>query len=222
MNKIYIPYREARNLIKEADVLLFRPKKREKWYSLPSAGLLIAKYTGGEHSHVGLAAIDRDRVMLVEFREWYGGRSIYLSNEVVNKSGLIDVYRVLSSVTTTNTDVIVSNNETKYILKNDTKVFTNEIAYNVTSDLYKLTGLQYGWPIIFKLFKAYLPGIRLITDKHKFDNNVDENIYVCSTAVSYVFRKNYIDPVPGISDSYVKPSDLAQSPLFQYQFTLVK
>lgn len=216
MNRVYIPYKESIPLIKEADVLLFRPKPRQHWYSLPSVGNLIAKYTGGEYSHVGVASCEYNRIMLVEFREWYGGRSTSLENQFPDKSGLIDVFRVIPKLVIPK----ITFTEEKYIEIVEEKIFTEEIAYNITNEMYRLTGLPYGWKIIFKLGKAYLPGIRLFADKNKFDNDVQDNIYVCSTAVNYCFRKHYHDPVPGIADSYTKPSDLGQTPLFSYQFTI--
>jgi hypothetical protein len=78
--------------------------------------------------------------------------------------------------------------------------------------------LPYGWNIIFKLSKAYLPFARLAEGNMKDDSGSD--IFVCSTAVAYAYRKYYIDPVPYLADNSVKPADLARSALFNYQFTI--
>ncbi len=213
MNKI--PYNKAKDLIQEGDVLLFRPEPRKKWWYPPKLGWFIAKYSGGQHSHVGLASRQfNGEVVLIEFREWRGGRAINLANEILGKSGFIDVYRVISPVGMPVTDA--DGNES--IVQ---KKFTDSVARQVTDEMFRLTGLPYGWEIIWKIALAYLPGVRLFGWKNKFENNVEDNIYVCSTAINYVFRKYYMDPVPGIADSYTKPADLAHSPLFQYQFTLV-
>ena len=71
-----------------------------------------------------------------------------------------------------------------------------------------------------KLAKHYLPFYRLAPQNIKDDDPM--NVFVCSTAVAFAYRKAYIDPVPYLADSAVMPADLARSALFKYQFTISK
>lgn len=59
-----IKYDQAKELIKEGDILLFRGSG--------TIGFLIKRYTGGVHSHVALAHKDGDVLECVEFREFMG------------------------------------------------------------------------------------------------------------------------------------------------------
>ena len=94
------------------------------------------------------------------------------------------------------------------------------MADSVTDVMIKLTGLPYGWKNIWKLARHYIPFARLAKQNIKDDDPM--NVFVCSTAVAYAFRKAYVDPVPYLADSAVMPADLARSALFKYQFTISK
>src|SRR5574337_490698 len=95
MKRNYLLYNnEARELIQEADVLLFRGTG---WTSK-----LLMKAAGGQYSHVALASWcpkcdgDKDILECVEFREWIGGRTSNLSHQIEQHNGLIDVYRPIT------------------------------------------------------------------------------------------------------------------------------
>lgn len=222
MSDIFLPYTQARELIREGDVLLFRHQPREHWYSLPNVGWLIARYSGGIHSHAGIASWNKGRLKCVEFREWRGGRSVMLSSQIVEHPFKIDVFRPVSQITypvATEPEKVCENRNGRGLsIKSFTKSFDYATAEKVTAEMDKLTGLPYGWKIIWQIAKSYLPFLRLAEKNVKDDS--PKNIYVCSTALAYAFRKHYVDPIPYLADSATTPADLARSPLFHYLFTI--
>ena len=191
-----IPYTEAKKLIQEGDVLLFRGCGVLSW--------LIKRYGSGVHSHVGIAHWDGDHLQCVEFREFKGGRSVSLRSQVKDKPSGIDVFRAA----------------TKLQYENIEYNLTDTVRSKITSILILLTGLPYGWRNIWKLVRHYTPLLRLESQNIKDDDPT--KVFVCSTAVAYAYRMAYVDPVPYLADSAVAPADLARSALFQYQFTLEK
>ena len=193
---ILVPYHEAKQYIKEADVLLFRGKGLVSW--------LIKRYGGGMHSHAAMAHWDGDHLECLEFREFKGGRSVSLKSQVATHPDNIDVFRVAS---------LIEHDDEKHMLTEDT-------SDRITDIMIKNTGLPYGWKNFWKLGKHYVPFLRLAKQNMKDDDPTD--VFVCSTAVAYAFRKAYIDPVPYLADTAVMPADLARSALFQYQFTISK
>lgn len=92
MQRISIHYAEARGLIEDADVLLFRSR----------GGIwgLIAKVGRSEFTHVGVAGWWHNRVMLLEMTN-KGGRATLLSNTIKEWPGIVDVYRLRRSTDTT-------------------------------------------------------------------------------------------------------------------------
>ena len=191
-----IPYTEAKKLIQEGDVLLFRGRGILSW--------LIKRYGSGVHSHVGIAHWDGDHLQCVEFREFKGGRSVSLRSQVNDTPSGIDVFRAA----------------TKLQYENIEYNLTDTVRSKISSILILLTGLPYGWQNIWKLVKHYTPFLRLEAQNIKDDDPT--KVLVCSTAVAYAYRMAYVDPVPYLADSAVAPADLARSALFQYQFTLEK
>ena len=191
-----IPYNEAKKLIKEGDVLLFRGKGIISW--------LIKRYGSGLHSHAAIAHWDGEHLQCVEFREFKGGRSVSLRTQVNDTPSGIDVFRAAQKVQYENKE---------YNL-------TDAIRLKISSILMLLTGLPYGWRNICKLALHYFPFCRLAPQNTKDEDPT--KVFVCSTAVAYAYRMAYIDPVPYLADSAVTPADLARSALFQYQFTIEK
>lgn len=203
MNQNIISLEESLTKIKEADVLLYKAQ------DFPSVSWWIAEYTGGIHSHVGLAHKDRNDWYCVEQKEFRGGRSIYLPNAVRRNPGRIDVYRVVPVVYEP-----YFNGEIKWIPKE----FTEEVANEVTRTALQITGNPYGWTNIYNIAKGYAPFFRLRrTDKG--DDEISQ-AYVCSTVISYSFRINYVDPCPHISDGRTTPADIARSAVLKYMFTI--
>ena len=201
---IIIPWLEAKMHIKEADVLLFRASG--------FIGRAITAYTGGIHSHVGLVHVDYD-LYCVEQREFKGGRSVLLRKQVDRHPKKIDVYRADACI-----HVPTVKWDGKVSIKWDEKEFTDKLAREVVDIALGMTGDDYGWRNIWEIAKYYLPGIRLLR-RPKSDLN-EAKAYVCSTLVTYSFRKIYEDPCPNLSDTRTTPADIAQSALFHYLFTI--
>ena len=202
MKELVLPYNQARTLIQEADVLLFRAGK------FPSAGWLITSYTGGIHSHVGLAHWDNHRVYCVEQREFKGGRSVLLSRQA--QCNHIDVFRASPVIWTP-----IVNDTVQWVEKK----FTSDVANNITDMALSLTGTDYGWRTIFEIGKGYMPFYRLVYKSKNGDETISR-AYVCSTLVTYTYRTYYEDPCPNLNDTRTTPGDLAQSALFSYIFSL--
>jgi len=214
---ILVPYHEAEQYIREADVLLFRGEGLSSW--------LIKRYGSGVHSHAGMAHWDNDNLQCLEFREFKGGRATSLKRQVETHPDNIDIFRPVSKLTYNTFSAWPSNEEQRsvsviYKEANKKQLLTPEKAKEITDVMIKLTGLPYGWKNIWKLAKHYIPFARLAKQNIKDDDPM--NVFVCSTAVAYAFRQAFIDPVPYLADSAVMPADLARSALFKYQFTISK
>ena len=208
---ILVPYHEAEQYIKEGDVLLFRGRGLSSW--------LIKRYGSGVHSHAAMAHWDNDNLECIEFREFKGGRAVSLKSQVETHPDNIDIFRPARQIHSMNFSGWPENMEA-YDREEQIDIFNEDTAKEVTDVMLQLTGLPYGWKNIWKLAKHYLPFARLAKQNIKDDDPM--NVFVCSTAVAYAFRKAYIDPVPYLADSAVMPADLARSALFKYQFTITK
>jgi len=79
-----ISYNEARGQIKNADLLLFRPRGALWWRAIAVAGR-------SEYTHAGMAGWWGGRLMNIEMT-FGGGRAQLLSNVVARWPGVIDVY----------------------------------------------------------------------------------------------------------------------------------
>ncbi len=77
----FVPYREVRGQIHDADLLLYRRRG------------LIAIAGRGEHSHAAKAAWWGGDLFVLEVTGFHGGRAIMLSRQVRRHPGRIDVYR---------------------------------------------------------------------------------------------------------------------------------
>ena len=213
---ILIPYHEAKTYIKEADVLLFRGRGLSSW--------LIKRYGSGIHSHAGMAHWDDDKLECVEFREFKGGRAVSLKSQVATHPDNIDVFRPAHILHHNQFSVWPETDlqsvKVEYTEQEQINIFSASMAGSVTDVMLELTGLPYGWKNIWKLARHYLPFARLAKQNIKDDDPM--NVFVCSTAVAYAFRKAYVDPVPYLADAAVMPADLARSALFKYQFTISK
>ena len=209
-NYIYKPYSEAKSLMREADVLLFRGRG--------VGSFLIKKMARGRHSHSAMVSWKYGKnendvfvplfLECIEFREWKGGRTVSLATQIQEHSGTIDVFRPSRKI----------------------QLFDNEhldgywVDLNpleVTNCMRKMTGLPYGWSRIFKLAKVHFLGLRLANTTNVDDEWVANTYPVCSTAVSRSLRKGYADPVHWLADSDTEPPDLARSSMLNYIFTLV-
>ena len=210
MQRINIPFGEARDLLEEGDILLFRSKGIVSFF--------IRRAAEGEYSHSGVASghgSNGDQIWeCVEFREWKGGRTVNLERYVHQMPGMIDVYRAASSFKLVEFD------------QEANEVRERKVRFNgkvVTNMMRRMTGLPYGWRRIMWLASHKLPIIRIFysIDSVIDDDHKKELVYpVCSTAVSHSFTHTGYDLVNNRADIATEPSDLSRSPLANYLFTL--
>lgn len=198
-----LPYAEAKLLIAEGDVLLFRGAGwTSRWI----------KWAGkGRYSHAAMASWNGKLLECVEFREWQGGRTVSLDTQISEYPNIIDVYRV-------------SRNCEVFQLGTDNKVVRELYKYNgreATNHLRRMTGLPYGWGRIWKLAKHQIPLSRFFSEPEFNDKAEDETIYpVCSTAVAAAIRKTFVDLMPNLADKEMTPSHLANCRDLHYLFTI--
>lgn len=204
-----VDFAEARELLAEGDVLLFRGTGFWSYF--------IKKGGYGRYSHVGIASshgTNGSRVWeCVEFREYKGGRSVNLKTYMEQSNIEIDVYRP-SSI--------------KRIYQYDTEieqVMPITIGLNtkaVTNAMREMTGLPYGWRRIALLMQMKIPFLRFFYSIESIsDDTLEHPIYpICSTAVAYSFSKAGFDLVHNRADRATEPSDIARSPLLSYIFTI--
>ena len=220
MNRqLSLKYEDAKPLINEADVLLFRGSG---WVSY-----FISIGSESPYTHVGIASwINGDSNILecVEFKEGSpidalfglnscGGRAVNLNREVVKNPGRIDVFRPVKFCS-------------EWIFEEETQTTTlNRREINpraITSTMRKMTGLPYGWKRIWWLAKHKMLGFRLFTNVEDLQcDTIGDMIYpVCSTAIAYSFNANGYDLIHNKSDQWAEPADIARSARLSYLFTL--
>jgi hypothetical protein len=209
MNRTSVTFSQAKNLIKEGDILLFRTKGIISFF--------IKRAGEGQYSHAAMASAHRTNGSFlwecVEFREGSGGRSVLLERQVQLRDELIDVYRPISPrIEISFSSETGEINETRK--KFDGKAVTNLMR--------RMTGLPYGWKRFWWIAKNKLFGLRLLYSMSEITNdNIVDDIYpVCSTAVASCFSKTGFDLVKNRSDQATEPSDIARSTSIQYLFTL--
>lgn len=193
----------ASKLFKPADVLLFKSK------GFPHLSWWISKYTNSIYSHVGLASYENNEWCSVEFKEFIGSR-IKPLQEYINSGKQIDVYRAVPQFFHLEyyNDSFVENSVCLTISRQNAIVDTAKT----------LIGRPYGWNAIVKMAKSYTPILRLHSNGK--DDIIDPIVFVCSTLVSYSYRKNYVDLVRHLSDDRVSPGDISRSAILRYVFSI--
>lgn len=208
MNNILLKYNQCRNIIHEADVLLFKPSRCFGF------GWLISRYTNSPYSHAALAHWDNDRLYALEFREFKGSRQ-YLLSDYINEGEKIDVFRPFQKIIVPTVKINDNNEPYNSFLTYD---FNMNVAKNITKTACDLLGVEYSWWTIMKMAGTYLPFIRLKSLYKTDDEYFKTHAFVCSTLVTFSYRKNFIDPVRFLSDRYTTPGDLARSAVFHKLF----
>lgn len=200
-----VRFKEARSLLREGDVLLFRGRGLVSFF--------IKRAGEGKYSHVGVASAVGDNGgkiwECVEFREGRGGRSVNL--ERYCQKNTIDVFRPVDSK--------------KIVSYMADAIHEGEVPFDgkrVTNIMRKMTGLPYGWKRIAWIAQHKIPFLRLL---YNIDSVVDDYredlVYpVCSTAVAYSFSRSKYDLLHHRADHAMEPNDIARSPLLFYLFTL--
>lgn len=185
------------NQLKEADILLFKAPP------FPKLGWWVSKYTNSLYSHVGLVHFINNIPYCIEFKEFKGCRIYPLVDYIKEECEQIDVFRTV-----------------KYMTYEDHSYsFNYKVAKCITQDAKNFIGKKYGWNLIFMLIRVYIPIVRFFTPLHVLDIEHPRG-FVCSTFISYLWRKHFVDPVSFLPDTFTKPSDIARSPIIQYMYTL--
>ncbi len=206
---VVLDWKLAKNLLQEADVLLFRDKCWTSYF--------IQRYGHTVYNHVALASQHNgvDSMWeLIEFHGITGGRTVSLERILNMHISTIDVYRPNPTITN-----MVFNSDTLSTDKQETKCQYK----NITKTMRELTGQAYGWRRIWCLAQWYVPILRMFYNVNDImDDNQTKLIYpVCSTTVSYAFSHNGYDLLKRRCDNWVQPGDIALSPHLNYLFTLV-
>ena len=182
----YAGYRDVRDEIRDADLVLFRRRGL--------TGAAIGAVGRSIYSHVGMAAWWSGSLMLLEMREWYGGRAVRLSSQVAECPGSIDIYQ--ANVWDYHREAIVD------VMR-------------------RHAGTRYAWSTIRWIAWRNAPIVRWLVGP-PMDDNDDDSPAVCSTLVSRAYRHAGYDPVRNRSDRATTPGDLGGSALFDYCWTLTE
>lgn len=203
MNKIMLTPKEAKPLIKEADLLFVNGVE---WFSP-----LVKWWTKSQYSHVALASW-ADKCYLLEIIEFHaargGGATINYDSYFPKYSGHVDVYRP---------DIQYEDRVFNPITKVVDTNFIPLDAKAITNDMRLLTGIPYGYWRLWKLFtELFSTSVEDLTG----DNERDIIYPVCSTAVAYCFEKNGFLLLRHRNYEWMTPGNLAMSPTLNYLFTI--
>jgi hypothetical protein len=207
--RIYLPYKDAYFVLEEGDILLFR-----------GTGFISAliKIAGeGEYSHVAIVSRHNGTWEAVEFREWYGGRTLDLQNYIIESTKNkveIDVYRPSKWFLTLHYNK--ESGKVEFIKRK----FNGKI---ITTCMRKLTGFPYSYKRIWLILKIKLFRWKILKDINKITNEIptDEVVYpVCSTVLAYCFASKGYLILRNKNDQYMEPSDYSISPRCNYLFTI--
>lgn len=224
MRYCYIPFNEAKCLLSEGDVLLFRNTK--SWWST-----FIRASGDSTYSHCALVSFTYDNICKVgegdkqeenspiieatEFKEWLGGRSVNLERYIDCYGGEIDVFVPNKFHQKQNFDCNLRLIKTETIYLNGRKI---------TNEMRRMTGLPYGWSRIWNLaLRSFVTWRYLFSNEKDYSDELKDIIYpVCSNTIAYCFSKHYVDLLHEKADEYIVPGSLANSPILSYAFTLTK
>ena len=188
-------YESVRRKIRGGDLLLFRPRGMI-WRAIAVAGR-------SEYTHAAMAGWWNGRLMCIEMTGG-GGRAQLLSNLVRRWPGAIDVFRAGACGAAKGEDERPS--------------FSRRVAVRAMIDI---TGRQYGWFNLLRAAVLHLPVLRFFVRPETDDAADTAWPPFCSQAVAMAARAGGVDPVPNLADRLTEPGDLARSPFYAYQFTLV-
>ncbi|MCX7670229.1 MAG: hypothetical protein N2439_09170, partial [Anaerolineae bacterium] len=86
----------------------------------------------------------------------------------------------------------------------------------------RLAGCHYGYGGLALVALRHLPVVRMFARAEADDRARDRRPPFCSQACALADRLGGgVDPVPFLADRMTEPADLARSPFYRYQFTLV-
>ena len=195
-----MPYPAARPLIRSGDLLLFR--------SAGIRGKALRVAGRGEYTHAAkavwwyppLGSPIGDAILFVcETIEGVGGRLIPLSRYVAEYPGEIEVF----SINCRSFPEYDCAKACEWMLRN-------------------IPGVKYGSLSLLRIALSHLPFIRWIVRPSTDNVSQSGRKPVCSAAVAKADRLGGgVDPVPGRSDDWCEPSELARSLLYRRKFRLL-
>lgn len=205
MNFKYIPFEDAKKLINNGDVLLFRSNTWIGW--------ILKKVGRGHHSHAAIAFWDESDLFLTEMKEIFGGRIALLKNVIERNHVEIDIYKVVP--------------EFLEPIWEDNKLELKSVIYDRDGTIQcmkSLAGKKYDWGKIIWMAKRHMPYLRFkVHEEHEFDDTyVNSTGNVCSTAVAYCIESHFTDLIKNKANFAVEPADLARCPLLKYCFSIKK
>jgi len=160
---------------------------------------LISIAGRGEHSHAAKAAWWGRDLFLLEVTGLHGGRAVLLSRQVQRHPGRIDVYRANARARWPEYD-----------------------RAGAVRFMRRLCGCRYGYMGLLAAALLHLPVVRLFVRPELDDGAIDRRPPFCSQACAMADRLGGgVDPVPHLADRLTEPADLARSPFYEYQFTLI-
>jgi hypothetical protein len=189
----FVPLCDARRLVSDGDLLLFRRRS------------LISIAGRGIHSHAAKAAWWGDDLFCLEVREWHGGRAVTLESQVRRRPGRIDLFRA-----------------------NPNNRWPEYDRARATILMRRLAGCDYGYAAVLAAAMLHLPFVRMAV-RAEVEDEADHASHgarrrppFCSQACAMVDRVGGgVDPVPHLADRLTEPADLARSPFYRYELTLV-
>lgn len=180
-----VPFTRALPFMANADLLLWR---RRGAISIAGRGV---------HTHAALFGWWDRQPMVLEVREWIGGRATTLERQVRRYSGRIDVFRA-------NASACWEFDRDKAL------AFMRELA-----------GCDYGWGSTLAAAVLHLPIVRCFKKADTDDSTEVAWPPNCSHAVARSTRLGGgVDPVPNLADHLTEPADLARSAFYSYFATL--
>jgi hypothetical protein len=161
---------------------------------------LISTAGRGTHSHAAKAAWWGDDLFCLEVREWHGGRAVTLESQVRKRPGRIDLFRA-----------------------NPLNRWPEYDRTSSTLLMRRLAGCDYGYASVLAAAMLHLPFLRMVVRADVEDSAIDRRPPFCSQACAMVDRVGGgVDPVPHLADRLTEPADLARSPFYRYELTLVE
>jgi hypothetical protein len=161
----------------------------------------IRLVSGGIHTHTAMVVRRDDGSLAVaEMREFKGGRITSLYEQYRDHQWQMDFYKP---------------NTEKY----------PELNLNDAAEAMKFIcrNGQYSYLNLLKILIRRIPILWRFFDRGVDDDemvNPDEKKWHCSDSVAAAYQYGGVDPVPAMPHELVSPSDLTNSLLFTYQFSL--
>lgn len=176
--------------IRHGDLLLFRAGG---WFSSRA----IALAGRGKYSHAAMFAWWGKTPLVLEVREWKGGRAVTLASQVKRYPGRIEVFGIRKEF-----DQPFGSTREKY----------NRFA--AVQAMLSMAGCDYGWHHLWLTAIRHLPVLRWFAKPITEDEARTRPPY-CSEGLAIAACRGGQDPVPELANRLTEPNDLARSLLYE-------